>query len=185
MYSARGQRSIDKVRRASERAEVTRTRSVSFSRPARFLLATLCAGLIAGCSASTSSTPPPAVTRSSDMDVVLTLADNGRHVEVGKNALIETTLPYSNSSVNRWELVTSGPGIREVSSNASSAGPVARHPVQNFSFKWTRTTPFGLVFFLEAPGHRGRFIKEFAVVLDSNASQATHPAKPSRSGTHK
>jgi hypothetical protein len=116
--------------------------------------------------------------------VVLTLADNGLHVVVGKNALIETALPYSNSSINRWKLITSGPGIREVSTNTSSAGSHSR-PMQDFSFKWTRTSPFGLVFFLETPGHGGKLVQEFAVVLDSTTNPPTHPAKKPTSGTRK
>jgi hypothetical protein len=184
MYSARGQTSTHEMQQLSNPARITRTRSAPFSRSAGVLLATVCAILVAGCSAPTTSASTSTTTRPTGSHVVLTLADNGRHVIVGKDALIEAALPYSNSSINRWKLVTSGPGIREISMNTSSTGTHSR-PMQDFSFKWTRTSPFGLVFFLETPGHGGKLVQEFAVVLDSNTNPQTHPAKKSTSGSHK
>jgi hypothetical protein len=59
--------------------------------------------------------------------------------------------------------------------------------MQDFSFHWTRTTPFGLVFFLEAPGHHNSPYKEFAVVLNSPSSSklgADAGTKQSRAGTN-
>jgi hypothetical protein len=110
----------------------------------------------------TTATIPAGATTGSSKALVLTLHDSGHHVALTQGELVSVDLPFTASSNDRWELLTSGPGLTNLTGTDGVSGPSS----QTFKFRWARSTPFGMVMILQSAKHKVLEPEEFAVTLD-------------------
>jgi hypothetical protein len=116
-----------------------------------------------GPTASTrSKTTVTTAATSNSKSIVLKLDDSGHHIALTKGELVSVDLPFAASSADRWELLTSGPGL----TNLTGSDGVSSSSSQTFKFRWARSTPFGMVMILQSAKHKVLEPEEFAVTLD-------------------
>jgi ABC-type oligopeptide transport system substrate-binding subunit len=138
------------------------------------LAVALTACLLAACStnhnSSTNTTQTAAKSGSKTpqkqpSQVVLTLADTGHKVTLNPGSSLTVKLPDTKSSSDRWQLLTSGPGVKETNGGEYGSLTGSKQPTQSFDFKWDRSTPFGMVMILQSQKHKVLEPEEFAVTL--------------------
>jgi hypothetical protein len=115
-----------------------------------------------GAIAAKVSTTTAGATTDGSKSVVLTLDDSGHHVSLTQGELVSVNLPFKASSADRWELLTSGPGL----TNLTGIAGLSSASTQTFKFRWARSTPFGMVMILQSAKHKVLEPEEFAVTLD-------------------